>query len=790
MTLVYLGTGWLCGLVLATVCSFRWPVWLFLSLGPAAAAIIQRHDRRQWRLYLAVAFVLLGAARYRAAQTHSGPAGLAAFNDQGWGEFEGVVVADPDPRSELTRLTVAVEWMQLERDKPRQILGRVLLEAPRYPVFRYGDRLRFSGRLQSPPEWDDFSYKDYLALKGIHSIVRRPQIERLPGRGGSPIKRALYDLRSRAHVVVQRVLPEPEASLLSGILLGKDQGISDALMDSFRATGASHVIAISGYNISIVISLLFTGLGRIVPRRTAGLITIGAIAAYTVLVGAEAAVVRAAIMGSLLTAGGLLGRRAFGPALLMAAAIGMTLFDPLLVLDVGFGLSFAATLGLMVYAERFHSAAFGALARRIKPRNAGRIVRFLNDSLLLTVAAQMTALPLMAYIFGRVSLVSVLTNLLILPAQPPLMLMGILSTAAGLLWSPLGQMLAWFGYPFLWWTIRVVETTARLPFTSIETRLTLTGLLVIYSLLFSATWLVIRPGPVRTGLAAGWLRFTTRPLPRFALLAALASLVLATSFVRDRPDGRLHVTFLDVGEGEAILVETPTGRRILIDGGPDPSILKSHLGRRFPIWDRSLDLIIASHPDLAHVNGLPAVLENYRVGALITNGEVDGPNAWEEMLDMAEDGGIPTVTAIRGQSITTGDGVVLDVLHPTGRPAARYDNNSIVLHLRYGDLSFMLTGDIRAEAEASLFESGVPLQSIVLKAADGGDQAGTSQPFLDAVRPWVVVFSAGSSNLDRHPHPRVLERVLERGYAIGRTDELGSIHFASDGRQLWVMAEE
>ncbi len=134
--------------------------------------------------------------------------------------------------------------------------------------------------------------------------------------------------------------------------------------------------------------------------------------------------------------------------------------------------------------------------------------------------------------------------------------------------------------------------------------------------------------------------------------------------------------------------------------------------------------------------------------------------------------------------------VRLDVENPTGRPAARYDNNSIVLHLRYGDLSFLLTGDIRAEAEASLIESGVPLQSIVLKAADGGDRAGTSQPFLDAVRPWVVVFSAGPTNLDRHPHPRVLERVEESGSAIGRTDELGSIHFASDGRQLWVMVEE
>ena len=785
MTLVYLGIGWLVGLVLAAACPLKWPIWLVLSSLPITAAILRRDDRGRWRLYLALAFVLLGAARYGAGRPRFGPADLASYNDAGWGEFEGYVAAEPDPRTDLTRLTVMVERMQLEGDEPRSVSGLVMVEAPRYPVFRYGDRLRFAGRLETPPEWDDFSYKDYLARQRIYSRVRQPIIEELDGRSGSAVKQTLLDLKSTVQTVLRQILPDPESSLLSGILLGNEGGISETLMDDFNATGTSHIIAISGFNINIIIFMLFTRLKQWAPRRPAGILAIVIIAAYTALVGGDAPVLRAAIMGSLLIVGKLLGRQSFQPTSLLAAAIGMTMVNPLLPWDVGFQLSFAAALGLTLYSERFRAAAHRGLLRRLGQEKADWLIKPLNDGLLLTLAAQITTLPLIVYHFGRLSLVSLLANCLILGVQPHLMALGGLATAAGLAFLPLGRVVAWLSYPLLWWSIRVAEALARFSRASVEAELALVGLLAIYTLLFGTTWLIFRRG----GNANLWRKLTARRALVASCAAAAISLLTAISLISGLPDGRLHVTFLDVGEGEAILIQTPAGRRILVDGGPDPAILQSHLGRELSFWDRSLDLVIATHPDSAHVNGLPVVLESYRVGALITNGQSNGPPAWDELLALAKQIEIPVVTAIRGQTIDTGDGVVLDLLHPGSRLAERFNDNSIVLKLRYGDATILLTGDASQDVEADLIKAGLPLQSIVLKAADSGDRDGTGQPFLYAVNPWLVIFSVGDAkeNPNHHPAERVLERVEK--IAVGRTDQLGNIHLITDGQQLWAETE-
>jgi competence protein ComEC len=787
VTLVYLGVGWLVGLAVAVACPLKWPVWLGLSLLPTAAAVLQRHDRRVWRPYLALAFVFLGAARYGASRRHFDSADLASYNDLGWGEFEGYVAAEPDSGADLTRLTVMVTTMELEGEAPRRVSGRVLLEAPRYPVLRYGDRLQFAGRLVTPPGGDDFFHRSYLARQRIYSLARQPLITQLDGRSGSPIKRVLLDLKAHVQTIVEQILPDPEASLLSGILLGNDQGIPRGLMEDFNSTGTSHIIAISGYNFSIITAMLFKRLKAWMPLRRAGGLALAIIIVYTVLVGASAGVVRAAIMGGLLVVGQMLSRQPFLPASLMAAGIGMTAVDPLVAGDVGFQLSFAATWGLVLYAEPLERRTLSLLIPLVGQPWAKRLAKLLSEALLLTVAAQITTLPLVAYHFGRLARFSLLTNLLILLVQPPLMGLGGLATAGGVLFLPLGQVTAWLSFPFLWWTIWAVEATARFPGASIEASLSLPGLVATYAIIAGLTWWVPRLG----GLGGLRRRLTTRLALKASLAAAGMSLLLAINLIHSLPDGRLHVTFLDVGEGEAILIQTPSGRHFLVDGGPDPALLRSHLGRELSFWRRPLDLVIATHPDSAHTNGLPAAMASHRIGALITNGQTDGPAAWEEMLALAERAGVPVVTAVRGQTITSGDGVTLAILHPGDRLAEGSDDNSIVLQVRYGNATFLLTGDAGQEVEATLLEADQPLQSTVLKAADSGDREGTSQPFLEAVNPWMVVFSVGDArhNPSHHPADRVLERVAGMGCAVGRTDLLGSIRFVTDGQQLWVASD-
>jgi competence protein ComEC len=671
----------------------------------------------------------------------------------------------------------------LEGQQRQSASGKALLETPRTDfarvTFHYGDRLRFSGRLQTPPDDPEFSYQSYLARQGIHSLVRDPRIEWLPGRVGSPVRRGLSDLKAEVQAVLRQILPDPESALLSGILLGNEHRIPRPLMDDFNTTGASHVIAISGFNISILTTLLFTWLRRAIPFRTAGILAIVIIALYTVLVGADAAVVRAAIMGSLLVTAGLLGRRTFGPASLMGAAIAMTAANPLLAGDLGFQFSFAATLGMMLYAEPLQRAAFAELSRVLERGLAVRVVRLLNDSLLVTLAAQVTTLPLIAFHFGRLSTISLLTNLLILPVQAPLMLLSGLAAVTGLLWLPLGQLFAWPAYLPLWWTISVVQVTARVPGANLSAPLSLFGLLAIYGLLAAVTYLWAFHKDTVLHQVGSF------PTLKISLAGAALSALAIASFLAGRPDGRLHVTFFDVGEGEAILIESPTGRQVLVDGGPDPDRLLAHLGRELSFWDRSLDLVVATHPDGEHINGLPGVLAGFRVGALITNGAAKGSPAWEEMLALAQQAAIPISPAVRGQTIDLGDGALLEVLHPGSANAAEADESSVVLRLRYGDATFLLMGDARGEVEANLIQSGLLLPSLILKPGDGGDRAGTTTEFLATVNPQIIILSVGEHNPHRHPHPRVLQRLQSRGSAILRTDEQGTIRFATDGRRLW-----
>jgi competence protein ComEC len=268
-----------------------------------------------------------------------------------------------------------------------------------------------------------------------------------------------------------------------------------------------------------------------------------------------------------------------------------------------------------------------------------------------------------------------------------------------------------------------------------------------------------------------------------ALLVWLAVLSL--------PDGRLHVAFLDVGQGDAILITTPVGHQILIDGGPTATDLTWRLGQEMPFWDHSLDMIINTHPDADHLAGLVPLLDRYQVNQAL------GPDVgsdsslyreWETQL--AEAQLTPTIGQT-GMQLSLDSGVTATILSP-GSATSDIDepnNHSIVLHLRLGRISFLLPGDIEAPVERNLVWSHAPLAATVLKSPHHGSKTSSSEAFLEAVNPQVVVISVGADNQFGHPSPEVLDRYAERGSSIFRTDEHGTIEFSTDGQRLWVEME-
>ncbi len=803
--LVLVVTAWIAGLVLA----HHWlaplgvePLSLVvLSLLSLAAIILWRQDRSM-RLSGACALaLLLGALRYQAALPNLDDPGVVAhYNDSGWVTLEGIVRGYPDVRDTWTNLRLEAEQLEIE-DNPQPVQGTVLVRAPRFPEHHYGDRLRVSGLLQTPPEFEDFSYRDYLARQGVYSFINHPQIEEIESGHGNLLWAAIYSVKDYARDAIGRLVPDPEASLLQGILLGIESGIPADLYDQYNATGTSHIIVISGSNISLVASLFALTFSRILGKRRAYWFTIVGITLYVLLVGADAAVVRAGIMGGLFVTALYLGRRSTAYVSLFASAFVLTLINPLALWDAGFQLSFAATLGLILFAPAIERLFEQGLTRFVPQDRARWGLRFLNDALILTLAAQVLTIPLVVYHFGRLSLVAPLANLLILPVQPPIMSLGAAAASIGALafagplpfLEPLARALAWVPWLCLAYTNVIVRWMARWPFASLDvSRANTLWFLVAYAVILVAVWTWSRrPGTIRRF----WVSLAQRRSTAYLLGGALVITILAWLAVLQLPDGKLHVAFLDVGQGDAILITTPSGTQVLIDGGPSPSTLTSALGREMPFWDRSLDLVVMTHPDADHITGLTEVLDRYHVDGWLDNGRPDDDAVYTECQRLLGEARVPRQVIHAGDLMELESGIVLEVLHPPldlmAGTKSDSNNNSVVLRLAWDRASFLLTGDIEAEAEQYLLQSGQPLSASVLKVAHHGSGGSSTESFLAATNPSYAVISVGADNRFGHPHPAVLERLDQLSNVTTlRTDEQGAIEFLTDGKQIWCRVEQ
>jgi competence protein ComEC len=782
MVIIWLAVAWLAGIMLGSLLPADPLAWVGVAVSLGAAAAYWR--RQPVSLALACGAILcLGAARYCAALPTIDASHVAAYNHQGQVRLTGVVVAEPDEQPTFTRLLLRAETVALSGQAEQPVSGLVQVIAPTLPARGYGDRLLLEGTLRQPPRRNDFDYRLYLARQGVFSQIEpeRPIVRLAPGQA-SPIRQALVALKERTRAAVNRLLPGPEAALLNGMLLGEERDLAPALVRAFRQTSTSHILVISGYQITLIAGVLVRAGQPLVGRRAAGWLALLGILLYTLLVGAGASVLRAGVMGGLLIiAATLIGRPTFAPASLFSAALLMTAARPFILWDIGFQLSFAATLGIMLYQQPLSDHLLGGPTPG--PPLAA-VARPFAEALVVTIAAQVFTLPLLIGYFQTISPAALATNLLVVPAQPAIMLVGGVAALVALLAPPLGQIIAYAAWPFLAYMTAVVELFARLPHATVPVNAPTALVVLLIGAILGLTWLVAQRDE-SSGLRA-WLR--QRRLRPAALVAGLLLALLLLAWLLTQPDGRLHVTFLDVGQGDAIFIETPSGRQILVDGGQNPALLADHLGRRIPFWDHTLDVVVATHPDADHVQGLSAVFDRYRVQSFLTNGQPSPDPAASSVLAAA--GETPIHSARAGDSLTLGDGVTIEVLAPAGPAAGLSDNDSsVVLRLAYGDFNLLLTGDAGAAAETELLRSGQPLQAMVLKAGHHGSNTSSSAAFLAAVRPTYVIISAGAGNDFGHPAPAMVERAAAVGATVLSTIELGTIEVVSDGRRLWWQAD-
>lgn len=780
MTLVYVAIAWTVGLALGARLALPAPVLVIGSLSALAVLVLEQGQGRRQRMAALTLVALLGAWRWQLAQPRFGPIDLASYNDRGRVVVEGHVSAEPSIRSTRTQLELTVARILLD-GKHLDVRGKAVVSAPHYPAHEYGQRVRISGNLETPPILEDFNYREYLAARGVHSLMRWATIEALPGRAGNPVLGALYRLKATLRKRIDLVLPHPEAGLLQGILLGLDHTLPPDLAEAFRMAGLTHIIVVSGHNVSVLLQAWFFGSLRWMHRRASQVAGLALLGLFVALIGPSPPVVRAGLTGGLFVMAQLAGRRASPLASLAATALIMTGANPLLLHSVSYQLSFAATLALILLQPRLVEGWYSWL--RPGAATTSPWMRSLWETLLTTTAAQIATMPIIWANFGELSTVALLANALVLPLQPLILILGALVTLVSLPTPGLARLLGYVLWLPLRWSTGVACILSELPGASVLAPQAPEWLAWLF---YAALLLVVVGRPLRRIRIPNAHPLNWRSLVIPVALALAVVLIWATAV--SLPDGRLRIYALDVGQGDALLIRSPQGHVVVIDGGPDPVVMSARLGQVLPFWERRIDLIVATHQDADHLAGLLPLVERYQVGQIVQGGPATDSllsAEWQRRLDAGE---VTARRVKRGDVIHLGE-TRLRVLHPATDLAhnARDDNDgSVVILLEHGGFRMLFTGDIGALTEAELLAAEVDLAATVLKVPHHGSETSSTAGFLAQAAPQVCLISVGNGNRFGHPSEQVLQRLEAAECQVLRTDQHGTIELATDGRQLWV----
>ena len=796
---------WLGGVLLGLETNFA-PAALYLLLGAAVlAGAAARALGAPWLPALLLPVLVLGVWRAEASEPSAQPLATQAEQQV---VVEGRIADDPEATGRRTRFELSVTGIDrgggMEPAKGRLLAYAEPSADLAYergpPFFKHGDRLMVAGVLREPEPFDGFDYTGYLASQGISGVLWGREVELLAQDGGG-WRSVIYSLRRGLSEGIEKAFPYPESALGQALLLGQRGSLPAELTDKFRGTGAAHLLAISGLHVGIlmfaVLGAAAWALGR--QRNYYLLVPLAAIWLYALISGGSPPVLRAAAMGTVYLAALGLGRPgSVLPALALSAAL-MTSFSPGLLRHVSFQLSFAAVGGIALA----HTLVGDRLAA-MGEANAGWRMRVLQPVASLTAisaAATLATWPLAAAHFQQVALLSIPVSLAAVPAMP-LIIGGTLAAAlAAVVSPPLGMFVGWIAALPVTYLIEIISA-----FPSWVWPVGGTGKALLAAWYGGLGLLLVAGQPHR--LQQLWEHVKSwRPrlsLPKLsspdlppklpALLLAVTATAAAAGLLWLRtgyePDGFLHVFFLDVGQGDSILIVTPTGRQVLIDGGPDQESAARALSEALPPGDRSLDLVVLTHLDADHSRGLLEIVERFNIGAVLVGR--DSPGAamhaqWDSALSRR---GIEAAPVSDGYRIELEPGVAMEVLNPSPDQSGAVDpnNDGVVVRLVHGSVSFLLAADIEAEAEERLSARGWRLASTVLKVPHHGSKTSSTPRFLEQVDPAIAVISVGRDNQFGHPHPTVIQRLQERlgAAAVYRTDQAGTVELITDGGRLWA----
>lgn len=605
-----------------------------------------------------------------------------------------------------------------------------------------------------------FNYAKYLYSQNIYGILEIESEEDIFLKE-LPEFNIVNEIRESIINFFERIFPKNDVGIMVGMIIGDTSYITEETKNDFKNAGITHLLAVSGSNITYIIIFTKFLFNSLIGRKNSNYIVIIFLIIFMLVAGSSPSVVRATIMGIIIIIAEIISRKPNIYASLSTSALIILIYNPLSIFDMGFLLSFGGTIGIVLFYEKIKAWIINKFSIK------NNVLVYIVETLSVTLSAQIVLTPIMCYAFNTISFVSILVNVLIVPISGILTILGFVTYIIGIICFPVAK---FFGYS-IFIIIRIITIIAnmfsKIPFSNILVITPKIYWIIIYYLIIYRIIFKVR-----------------NRLMNFSLYI----LIVICIFIELLPHNCLEINFIDVGQGDCTYIETRSGETILIDGGgsenSDYDVGESIL---LPyILDRQkmkIDLMIISHMHEDHIEGLITIIEKIKVERIIL-GRCNNNDLYRKFLDISAKKGIKIETVYAGETIYMDD-VKIEVLYPEKyeRIDENENNNSLILKLIYENVSVLFTGDIEKEGEEKISGN---INADILKVAHHGSKTSSTENFISRVKPQICLIGVGDDNKFGHPNHEVIERLKNNNCIIYRTDENGEISIKIKKDKIYI----
>lgn len=696
-------------------------------------------------------------------------------------EIVGTIISNPMDKQYKNQYILKVE--KINENKSYKNTNLQLNVKKEEKLLSYGDKIIIKGNFEeanTARNEGGFDYKQYLKSKNVYGIISvdKKDIKLIKKNNVGVIDLLANKVSNSMKIKIEQNLSNETSNLLSGILIGNKNNLQKEIQEDFRNSSLSHVLAISGMHVSyIMLGITFVINKMKFNKRVSKIITIFILLFFIILTGKTASVTRACFMSSYIILASLFHKKAHVLASISISLLIILIINPYLILDIGLQLSYGGTIGIvLIYPilkklkkkKEDKNSKFKKIIHKVKEK--------ILDIILITISANLVIFPIVLFHYNTISFTFIISNLLISPIIGIIIILGFISVFASYIISPISKVMFLILQTFLNLLIKIAHFCAELPFSKVYFPTPKIYVIIIYYVFL--IFIILARNKIIV-----IKKINKKIIIIFVIIIIILNLIL--NLILNFIPKTFTISFIDVGQGDSMLISTPKGKKILIDGGGSRDEELFNIGKQTLIpyllnkGITKLDYILISHFDSDHVGGILSVLEELKVEKVIICEQEENEN-YRRFKEIVKNKKIKVYVVKKGDNVKIEENILLNILWPKDEKIKEnaINNNSIVAKLNYKSFSILLTGDIEKIAENEIlkeYENSNILNANILKVAHHGSKSSSINEFLEKVKPQIALIGVGEKNTFGHPNEGVLKRLENINTKIYRTDKKGEI---------------